>query len=202
MTENFQILATLVAVQIVLAMAPERETRRVLAAALLSRRDGLAATAGVWAIGVVWAILGLVALAVIGALPAPVPEAMRIVCGLHLVWLGLLTVRRSFRDASGCDAGVGATPADAFRGGVLSALAAPEAILRYLSILAVTGASSLPLEEQALAALAMPSATASWNACLAIAAVKPPFARALRRGGALIARLFAGARARIVVDHR
>ncbi len=202
MTDTFQILATLVAVQIVLALAPERETRRVLAAAILSRRDGLAATAGVWAIGVVWAILGLVALAVIGALPAPVPEAIRIACGLHLVWLGLRTVRRSFRDATGCDADVAATPAEAFRGGVLSALAAPEAILRYLSILAVTGAASLSLGEQALAAVAMPSATALWNACLAVGAARPPIDRVLRRGAALIARLLAGARARIVVDHR
>ncbi|NLH79888.1 MAG: hypothetical protein GX458_03460 [Phyllobacteriaceae bacterium] len=190
MTENFQILATLVAVQIVLSLAPEREGRTILAAALLSRRDGLAATARAWAIGVVRALVALAALSAIGVLPSPSAEAVRIVCALHLAWLGLRTVRASFRGAP-----VPAT--EPLRFGPFAELVAPAAILHDFSILAVTGVPALSLGEQILAATALPTVAALWNAHLAVCVANPPIGRALRRGHTRLQRLLADALAHL-----
>ena len=81
MTESFQILATLAAAQVVIAMAPGPNTLIVIHAATRGRRLGLAAASGIWPVGLTFATLGLLGIGtVLTALPE-IAEAMRIACG-------------------------------------------------------------------------------------------------------------------------
>ena len=193
MTESFQILATLVAAQIAIAIAPGPNTLLVAHAATRSRAHGLAVAAGVWPVGILWAITGLTGLgALFTALPA-LADAMRIACGLYLLWLGGKAVRRSF--ATGTIAGATIPPmslAEAFRAGILSNVTNPKAIAYYMSIFAATGAHSLSTGEQILAVVLMPTISAGWNALLAVTVASPPVGRLLEDGRSHLDRLAGG----------
>lgn len=193
MTESFQILATLVAAQLVIALVPGPNTLLVALAATRSRAHGLMVAAGVLPVGVFWAVLGVTGLgAVFTALPM-LAEAMRLLCGLYLAWLGARTVWRSFAES-------GPNPVDvppmslggAFRAGVISNLTNPKSIAFYMSIFAATGATELPLAEQLPAAVMMPTISALWYAVLALTVASPPVGLLLERGRRFVDRLAGG----------
>jgi threonine/homoserine/homoserine lactone efflux protein len=152
-TESFQILATLAAAQVVIAMSPGPNTLIVIHAATRGRRLGLAAASGIWPVGLTFATLGLLGIGtVLTALPE-IAEAMRIVCGLYLVWLGVKAIRRSFAEG-GPITGVPrreTTAVEAFRDGVITNLTNPKSIAYYVSIFTATNAAALGGGEQMLA---------------------------------------------------
>lgn len=193
MTESFQILATLVAAQIAIALAPGPNTLLVAHAATRSRAHGLAVAAGVWPVGLVWAVIGLTGLgAVFAALPG-LAETMRLICGLYLIWLGAKAVRRSFGAAGApLDARASMTLAEAFRAGVLSNVANPKSIAYYMSIFAATGAHGLSPALQAVAVVAMPTISALWYTLLALMLASRPVERVLERGRTWLDRLAGG----------
>ncbi len=193
MTESFQILATLAAAQIAIALAPGPNTLLVAHAATRSRTHGLAVAAGVWPVGIAWAVIGLTGLgAVFAALPG-LAEAMRLVCGLYLIWLGVKAVRRSFGEAAAnLDAPTPMTRAEAFRAGVLSNAFNPKSIAYYMSIFAATGAQTLSAGEQTLAVVLMPTISAVWYVILTFAVASRPVERALERGRTWLDRLAGG----------
>lgn len=192
-SESFQIIATLAAAQIVIAMVPGPNTILVAHAATRGRRFGLAAAAGVFPVGLLWATLGLTGLgATFEALPH-LAEAMRVVCGLYLLWLGIDTIRRSFRAETAAATstpppGLGA----AFRAGVLTNLTNPKTIAYYLSIFAATGAHTLGPVEQAIALVMMPTISCLWYGLVAVTVASPPVARLLHDGRSRIDRLAGG----------
>lgn len=193
MTESFQILATLAAAQIVIALVPGPNTLLVAHAATRSRAHGLAVAAGVWPVGLLWAVLGLTGLgAVFTALPT-LAEAMHLACGLYLLWLGAKTVRRSFADRDVAPTILPAmTLAGAFRAGVISSVTNPKSIAFYMSIFAATGAADLPVHEQILAAVIMPTISTLWYAVLAATVASPPVGLLLERGRGLVDRIAGG----------
>lgn len=193
MTESFQILATLAAAQIVIALVPGPNTLLVAHAATRSRAHGLAAAVGVWPVGFLWAVFGLTGLgAVFTALPT-LAEAMRLACGLYLLWLGAKTVHRSFVLRGTVP--LAATPmtlAGAFRAGVITNITNPKSIAYYMSIFAATGAAELPVGEQVLAAVTMPTISMLWYVFLAATVASPPVGFLLDRSRSLVDRIAGG----------
>ncbi len=192
MTGSLQIIATLVAAQIVIAMAPGPNTLLVVHASAHDRRLGRAVAAGIWPMSILWAIGGLLGLGtVLTALPG-IAEAMRIACGLYLVWLGVKAVRRSFVEPLGVPA-TGADTAmsvgEAFRAGALSTLTNPKAIAYYMSIFTATGAFALSPVEQALVVVVMPTVSSLWYALLATVVASRPVAGVRDRGRSWFDRL-------------
>lgn len=174
-TESFQILATLAAVQIVLALAPGPNALLAARAGMRSPAHGLAVVCGVWPIGLLWAVLALVGLgAIFTALPSGI-EAIRILGGLHLLALGVRVVRRSFvgRTVAAVDA-TSPTRVAAFRSGLLAHAANPRAIAYYMAVFAATGAPTLSLAEQAFAVVMMPTVSALWNTVSALMLARRP----------------------------
>lgn len=191
MNASLQILATLAAAQVAIAMAPGPNTLIVLHAGMRGRRLGLAAAFGIWPVALLFATLGLLGIgSVLTALPQ-VAEAMRIVCGLYLLWLGFKAIRRSFSD----DAPVAvATPsamtaAEAFRAGMITNLMNPKSVAYFMSIFSATGAASLAPAEQAIALAMMPTISFLWYAALAFAVASPPVAAVVDRGRSWFDRL-------------
>ena len=174
MIESFQILATLAAARVVVAMAPGPTTLLVGRTAATSRRKALAVAAGVWSVGLLWAGLALMALATSIALVPDLAPVLVVVGGLHLVGLGVATVRRAFADAHARhDA---ATPGDlaaAFAAGITSEAGDPRAVACYLSIFAVTGALELDTPARVAAVAIMPTVAFVWNALMALAVAHP-----------------------------
>lgn len=175
MNESFQIIATLAAAQLVVAVAPGPGDRLAARVGLHARSLGFAVALGAWPAAVLWAVLGVGGLGVVlTALPG-LAAAVNVVCGLWLAWIGIAIVRRSFADA----APVGLAPsltlghARAFRLGLRGGLAAPRAIAWYAALFAVTGALDLPLYAQAAAVAMMPTITLAWNVVLCAAVSEP-----------------------------
>ncbi len=184
MTTSLQIIATLAAAQVAIALAPGPNTVLVVHAAAHDRRLGYAVAAGIWPVGIFWAIGGLVGLGtVLTALPE-IAEAMRIACGFYLVWLGVKAVRRSFVAPLGLPAAGdrAMTITEAFRAGVLSTLTNPKAIAYYMSIFTATGAFALSPAEQALAVAMMPTVSSLWYTLLAVFVSSRPVATVVDRG--------------------
>lgn len=190
MTESFQILATLAAAQIAIAIAPGQNTVLVVHAGAHDRRLGLAVAAGIWPVGILWAIASLAGLGTLFEALPQLAEAMRIACGLYLLWLGVKAIRRSFSPhlvtASPSEA---MSAAEALRAGALSTLTNPKAIAYYMSIFTATGAYALSPAEQALAAVLMPTISALWYALLATFVSSRPVAAVLDRGRSWLDRL-------------
>lgn len=194
MTESFQIIATLAAAQVAIAMVPGPNTLIVLHAGLHGRRTGLAAAAGIWPVGFFFAAAGLAGLGTLLANLPEVAEAMRIACGLYLLWLGAKAIRRSFaaEDVVATEAGAAMTTREAFRAGVLANIANPKSIAYYMSIFAATGAASLGPVHQTLAVVMMPTLSVLWYALLAVVVGSRPVTRALDRSRSWIERLAGG----------
>lgn len=193
MTETFEIFATLMAAQVVIALAPGPNTLIVIHAATRDRRLGLAAAAGVWPVGLLFAGLGLSGLGTVLAAWPQVAEAMRLACAAYLLWLGFGTIRRSFADPA--TALPIATPADlatAFRTGFFTNLTNPKSIAYWASIFAATGASELPLSAQLIAVVAMPTVSFLWYALLTVLVASPPVAAVVDRSRGLLDRIAGG----------
>jgi len=190
-TESLQIIATLAAAQVVIAMAPGPNTLIVVHAGMRGRRLGLAAACGIWPVGFGFATLGLLGIGtVLTALPE-IAEAMRIVCGLYLLWLGGKAIRRSFAEGGPF---VAATPremtaGEAFRSGMVTNLMNPKSIAYFMSIFSATGASALSPTEQAIAVVMMPTISFLWYAALAFAVASPPVTAVVDRGRSWFDRL-------------
>lgn len=183
MTESFQIIATLAAAQVAIAIAPGPNTVLVVHAGAQDRRLGFAVVAGIWPVGIVWAIGGLLGLgAVLTALPE-LASVMRILCGLYLTWLGLKAIRRSFAaPLVDTTAAAPMSPTEAFRAGVLSTLTNPKIIAYYMSIFTATGAHGLSAGDQMVAAVLMPTISSAWFALLAVFVSSRPVATVVGRG--------------------
>lgn len=191
MTESFQILATLAAAQVVIAMSPGPNTLIVIHAATRGRRLGLAAASGIWPVGLTFATLGLLGIGtVLTALPE-IAEAMRIVCGVYLVWLGVKAIRRSFAEGGAITVAPRreTTAAEAFRDGVITNLTNPKSIAYYVSIFTATNAAALGAGEQMLALIMMPTISFLWYAGLAFAVASPPVAAVVDHGRSWFDRL-------------
>lgn len=191
MTESFQILATLAAAQVVIAMAPGPNTLMVIHAASRGRRLGLAVAAGIWPVGLVFATLGLLGVGTVFSALPEIAEAMRIACGLYLLWLGGRAIRRSFAEGTVVEA-AGPRPmtgGEAFRAGMLTTLMNPKSVAYYLSIYAATSASVLSPAEQMIALLMMPTISFLWYAALAFAVASPPVVAVVDRGRSWFDRL-------------
>lgn len=193
MTESFQIIATLAAAQVVLNLSPGPNMMLVIHASAHDRRQGFAVAAGIWPVGIAWAILGLTGLgAAFTALPG-LAEVMRVVCGLYLGWLGIQAVRRSFAEPGLATPGPATTSlSESFRAGVLSNVTNPKAVAYYMSIFAATGAHSLSVGEQILAVVMMPTISFLWNLGLAATVSSTPVARLLVGGRSWLDRLAGG----------
>ena len=187
---SLQIVATLAAAQVVIAMAPGPNTLIVIHAGMRGRRLGLAAALGIWPVGLLFAAAGLGGLGTLVTALPEIAEVMRILCGLYLLWLGWGAIRRSF--AEGTAETVAARPmtaAAAFRAAVLTNLTNPKSIAYYMSIFAATGASALSPAEQAIAVVMMPTLSFLWYALLALIVASPPVAAVVDRGRSWFDRL-------------
>lgn len=184
MTESFQILATLATAQVVLNMSPGPNMMLVVHASAHDRRLGLAVAAGIWPVGIFWAVAGLAGL---GTLLTAVPEvagAMRIACALYLGWLGIKSIRRSFAEPAGTGAALPEpmTAAEAFRAGILTNITNPKSVAYYMSVFAATGAFGMSAFEQGLAVAMMPTISFVWNVVLAFLVASGPVTRVLSEG--------------------
>lgn len=191
MNESFQILATLAAAQVVIAMAPGPNTLMVIHAATRGRRLGLAVAGGIWPVGLAFATLGLAGIGTVFTALPEIAEAMRIACGLYLLWLGVKAIRRSFAQGA-VVAGPEPRPmttGEAFRAGMLTTLMNPKSIAYYLSIYAATSASSLSPAQQLIALLMMPTISFLWYVTLAFAVASPPVVAVVDRGRSWFDRL-------------
>jgi threonine/homoserine/homoserine lactone efflux protein len=189
--ESFQILATLAAAQVVLNLSPGPNMLLVVHAGAHDRRLGYAVAAGIWPVGILWAIAGLAGLgSLLTAVPA-LDQTMRIACGLYLVWLGVKAIRRSFTASIGAAASTAEpmTLAEAFRAGVLTNLTNPKSVGYYMSIFAATGSFELSAVEQAVAVTMMPTISFLWNVTLATFVSSRPIAAVLDRGRSWFDRL-------------
>ncbi len=191
MTESFQILATLAAAQVVIAMAPGPNTLIVLRAAMRGRRHGLAAAGGIWPVGLTFATLGLLGIGTVFTALPEIAEAMRIACGVYLLWLGVKAIRHSFAETAPSDLADphAMTAGEAFRSGVFTNLINPKSIAYYVSIFAATGAAALTPAEQVIALVMMPTISFLWYAALALAVASRPVAAVVDRGRSWLDRL-------------
>lgn len=191
MTESFQILATLAAAQVVIAMAPGPNTLIVVHAAMRGRRLGLAAACGIWPVGLTFATLGLLGIGTVLTTLPEIAEALRIACGLYLLWLGAKAIRRSFAEGDRMisDAPRAMTAGEAFRNGMITNLINPKSIAYYMSIFAATSAAALAPGEQVIALVMMPTISFVWYAVLALAVASPPVATVVDRGRSWLDRL-------------
>lgn len=169
MNESFQIIATLVAAQLVLGMA--QACRAPTSADLPDR--ALAAILGRWPFEVLWAGCGLAALGFLRTLaPDEVLTALRLICGGHLALLGAVAVRRSFAVQR---------PTEGAAGRLRAVFTDPGTVLAYLSLFVTTGAGSLADGEQTLVVLVLPTLTFAWNLMVARANAPRRAARPRRR---------------------
>jgi threonine/homoserine/homoserine lactone efflux protein len=191
LTVSLQIIATLAAAQVVIAMAPGPDTLIVVHAGMRGRRLGLAAASGIWPVGLLFATLGLAGIGTVATALPEIAEAMRIACGLYLVWLGIEAIRRSFAEG---DVGAALAPrpmtaGEALRAGTITNLMNPKSIAYYLSIFAATGASALGPTEQVIAVLMMPTISFLWYAALALLVAGRPVAAVADDGRSWLDRL-------------
>lgn len=179
-----RIILTLAAAQLVLAMTPGPNAVLVLQSAFQGRRTGLAAAAGIWPVGVLWATVGLTGL---GALMRKAPGSgavLSLLCAGYLMWLGIRMITRSFGRQSAVAPVPGARPSsfEAFKAGALSNLTNPKTIAYFTSIFTATGASVLSRTEQVIVMVMMPTISFCWYGALVMlashAAVRESLARA------------------------
>lgn len=170
MNESFQIIATLAAAQLVLGMAQAPRT----AAIATARAERLVAAAFArWPLELMWASFGLAT--VVGLHAAASDEiftALRLICGAHLLLLGVVAVRRSFADGS---------PARGETGRLGAVLTDPGTLPAYLSLFATTGTCTLADTAQVLAVLILPTLSFAWRALVALAVAPASPARARLR---------------------
>jgi threonine/homoserine/homoserine lactone efflux protein len=168
-TETFQIVATLAAAQVVLAMAPGPEAHLVATATALGRRHGRAVLAGLWTAALAWAGLAMVVLVVLlDMLPALAPLAS-LAGGLHLAVLGVAAVRRAFADAPAAPPAEAAAPTrpDAPCPDFHDGFHAARSIAYWLAVFAVTGARDLDLDRGLLVVVCLPTLAVAWTTLLA-----------------------------------
>lgn len=179
-----RIILTLAATQLVLAMTPGPNAVLVLQSAFQGRRTGLAAAAGIWPVGVLWAAVGLTGL---GALMRKAPESgavLSLLCAGYLLWLGIRMIACSFAGRSAAAPRARARPSsfEAFKAGAISNLTNPKTIAYFTSIFTATGASVLSRTEQVTVMLMMPTISFCWYGALVMltshAMVRETLARA------------------------
>jgi threonine efflux protein len=179
-----RIILTLALTQLVLAMTPGPNAVLVLQSALQDRKTGLAAAAGIWPVGVLWAAIGLTGL---GALMRKAPGSgavLSLFCAGYLLWLGIRMIAGSFagrRDAAPLARQAPSSFA-AFKAGALSNLTNPKTIAYFTSIFTATGAAILSRTEQLIVMLMMPTISFCWYGALVMlashAVVRETLARA------------------------
>jgi threonine efflux protein len=163
-----RIILTLAATQLVLAMTPGPNAVLVLQSALQDRRTGLAAAAGIWPVGVLWAAIGLTGL---GALMRKAPGSgavLSLFCAGYLLWLGFRMITLSFAGRGAAAPLSRPTPSafEAFKAGALSNLTNPKTIAYFTSIFTATGAAVLSRTEQLIVMLMMPTISFCWYGSL------------------------------------
>lgn len=169
-----RIILTLAAAQLVLAMTPGPNSIVVLQNALHGRKYGLAVVAGIWPVSFLWAAVGLAGL---GALIRTAPglgEALSLLCGSYLIWLGIRVISRSFGDrnavASASPSANEGSSFEAFKAGAISNLTNPKTIAYFTSIFTATGASALSQTDRIVVMIMMPTVSFFWYGLLVILA--------------------------------
>ena len=170
MTNIEQTFLLLFTAQAIIVMVPGMNTALVLRMAAQDRQAGFMVALGVWPAGLLGAMAGLAGL---GALLAAWPQialAMRIVCGLYLLWIGGQMIAASFQSSPDALVALPRTRTTAFWQGFITNLSNPKTIAHYSSVFAATGAFDLPLWAQALAVFLCPCVNFAWDSLLILLA--------------------------------
>ena len=169
MNGPLQILMLLASAHLFTVMSPGPNQALVLAAGAKSRAGGMLVAAGAWPAGAVWAAMGLGGMGEVIRSAPWLELAIRIACGLYLLYLGARMVRLSFHErAGGPVMQLETAPAKLFLMGFLSNLGNPKAIAWYASIFTAAGAYELPWRWQIIAILGMPAIGFAWNSLLVL----------------------------------
>jgi threonine/homoserine/homoserine lactone efflux protein len=180
--DGVQILATLAAAQVAIAIAPGPNTLVVIEAGSRSRRLGFAAAAGVWPVGLLFATAGLTGLGTLFSAFPGIATLLRVLCGLWLLRLGIGAILRSFRAPLATHRPpVPRGLREAFLDGVLTNLGNPKSIAYYASIFVATGATDLGVAEQLIAVVMMPTISVLWYLILVVVVASPPVAAVVGR---------------------
>ncbi len=170
MNESFQIIATLAAVQIVLAMSPGPAGRFVARAGLRDPGCAVAAALGLWSAATFLSILAFALLATVSQLLPELAFVLRLACGAHLARLAVVAVRRSFADHETHTLVPLAVSGrrEAFAVALRGILATPSALAFHVAVLGLTGATDLGGAARLLAVLTMPTVALAWHLLVAV----------------------------------
>ncbi len=152
------------------AISPGPNFVMITSHALVSRRAGLLAAAGVGAASLTWALLGAMGLALLIAQIAWVYEALRIAGAVYLVYLGLRLLWSAFK-------GAGAAPSidrprlaglDILRQGYIVNMANPKSAAFVASFFAAVLPGDAPTWLLLATALTVAGVSIAWSVCLAL----------------------------------
>lgn len=157
-------LLTLAAVHAALAISPGPNTLIVLRSAIHERKLGIIAAAGVWPAGIIWAILAMFGL---GAILTKIPQLTRcmyFLCGCYLAWLGIKLVRKSFGTSKHINVPSSNKPTvrQVFAAGFISNVTNPKGTAYWMSIFTATNATAMPVADQIIAIVMMPTISFIW----------------------------------------
>lgn len=193
MNSTFQILLLLATAHLFTVMSPGPNQALVLAAGARSRGAGLLVALGAWPAGATWAALGLAGMGEVIRNAPWLELAIRIACGLYLLYLGARMLRLSFVDRGvGKAAAEETAPWRLFMMGFFSNLSNPKAIAWYASIFTVAGAYDLAWQWQIVAIFGMPAIGFSWNSMLVFVVSSGPVRRLYNRAVRWIDRVSGG----------
>lgn len=165
MSAFFQIIATLAALRLVLALSSDPESGVVLASSRHGTRPAIVAAIGLWGLTVAAAAVAMELLDLFSSHFPGYDLDLRIVCGLHVATLALRSVVDAFRGNAALRF---ATPLDGRTSTVFafvlrSMIAAPSTFLLAGAGFGLTGACELVGSERVLAILVMPTVAFVWH---------------------------------------
>lgn len=157
-------------------MSPGPNQALVLSTSARNRRDGFIVAAGFWPAGCLWATMGLAGMGEVMRQVAWFELALRVVCGIYLVYLGIRMIGKAARPLAGQSREVPERSSAwrLFAMGFLTNLGNPKAIAYFASVFAATGAYVLPWQWQIVAIFVMPGIGFSWNAVVVLIVSSPP----------------------------
>ena len=149
-------------------MSPGPNAALVIQTAARSRRDAFIVVAGLWPAGALYAIAGLAGLGAALAAAPWLTLALRIVCGVYLLWLGVKMFRVSFTDRKLTARAAPAT--HLFWQGFVTNITNPKSLVYWASVFTATSAYDLPAWAQVALSLMMPAIGSMWYGSLALIA--------------------------------
>ena len=190
---NLMLFATLASIHIAAVMTPGANFLRVTQNALAySRRTGLLTVIGTATGSSLYVFAGVIGFAAVVSQSPTIYQLIRILGAAYFVYLGyqLLVRRPRLEGVKPSVTQSDLSPAQAYRSGLLTAVANPAAALYFLSLFTTFIPISSALADKIFAGLLLVSITLTWYALVAMTFSSAPVRKLYQRIERLTNRLF------------